>query len=299
LGDLERTRLAELEQVVDRGLQTFLEVGQALREIRDSRLYREDYSTFEAYLDERWGMSRSRGYRLIDAAAVAELVSPMGDIPNERQARELVPLLDQPDDLVAVVRELRAEYGDRITAEKTRIAVGEHLRREQQLGTVFSSDTFEWYTPPIYVNAARDVLGAIDLDPASSAEANGTVNAAAYYDVHADGLSQPWHGRVWMNPPYGGQAGLFVDKLLADYAAGRVVAAVLLLNGYRCDAVWFQPLWEHVLCFTDHRIRFTSPFRDSSPNGTSGSVFVYVGPDRARFVRTFSKFGHVVAKVAA
>ena len=83
----ERGRLDELEAVIERGMQTFVEVGEALMEIRDGRLYKQDYGTFEAYCKERWGFSRGHGYRLI---AAAEL-SPVGDIPpaNERQAREL------------------------------------------------------------------------------------------------------------------------------------------------------------------------------------------------------------------
>jgi hypothetical protein len=95
----ERERLSVLEGVVKSGLQTFVEVGLALAEIRDRRLYRQTHATFETYLDERWSMSRSRGYRLIDGARVAQLVSPIGDIANEAQARELVPLLDQPEEL--------------------------------------------------------------------------------------------------------------------------------------------------------------------------------------------------------
>jgi N6-adenosine-specific RNA methylase IME4 len=130
---VEIDRLAELEAVVERGLQTFVEVGLALAEIRDSRLYRESHGTFEAYLDERWGMSRGHGYRLIDGAQVAELVSPIGDIANEAQARELVPLLADEAELVETFRELRAEHGDRLTAEKVRAAVDDRLRRDQAL----------------------------------------------------------------------------------------------------------------------------------------------------------------------
>jgi hypothetical protein len=136
---LERSRLAELEQVVDRGLDTFVEVGLALREIRDSRLYRETYSTFEAYLDDRWQMSRPRGYQLIGAAGVAELVSTTVDTPlaNEAQARELVPLLHDEDEqaVLDVYRQLLDEYGaGEVTAGRIRRLVRgrlERTRREQ------------------------------------------------------------------------------------------------------------------------------------------------------------------------
>jgi hypothetical protein len=60
---------------------------------------------------------------------------------------------------------------------------------------------FEWYTPPKYIALARAVLGDIDLDPATSEQAQKTVQAARYYTLESDGLKQEWHGRVWLKPP--------------------------------------------------------------------------------------------------
>jgi hypothetical protein len=61
----EAKRLAELESKIE---WSSADRGRALREIRDSYLYRQTHSTFELYLKGRWGMSRSRGYQLIDFA---------------------------------------------------------------------------------------------------------------------------------------------------------------------------------------------------------------------------------------
>ncbi|MHB1774988.1 MAG: hypothetical protein ACYCU7_03210 [Acidimicrobiales bacterium] len=105
--------------MVDQGLSTFVEVGRALLEIRDRRLYREDgYPTFEMYCRERWGWSRQHAYRLIDGGWVAELVSPAGDIPPaERVARELSPLARADQEAaVALWAELRANHGNHVTA---------------------------------------------------------------------------------------------------------------------------------------------------------------------------------------
>ena len=66
----ERAALTDCEATIERGLQTFVEVGTALLTIRDRRLYRAQYKTFEDYCQERWGMSRPRAYQMIDAAAV-------------------------------------------------------------------------------------------------------------------------------------------------------------------------------------------------------------------------------------
>ena len=54
---LARKRLDELEGVIDRGLQTFVNVGNALREIKDDDLYTTEYDTFDAYCKARWGWS--------------------------------------------------------------------------------------------------------------------------------------------------------------------------------------------------------------------------------------------------
>lgn len=89
----EMDRLAMCEEVIERGLATFVDVGMALLEVRDSRLYRLAYPTFEAYCEARWNMSRSRAHRLIEAAGVASNLLPTGNIPaNERTARELARL---------------------------------------------------------------------------------------------------------------------------------------------------------------------------------------------------------------
>jgi N6-adenosine-specific RNA methylase IME4 len=123
----------QLEEVIARGLRTFVEVGWALMRIRDERLYRDHgYSDFDTYCRQRWGWQRAHAYRQIEAAKVAATLSPIGDSPqNEGQARELVPLLDQPDELTATWQQLREEHGDRLTAEKVREAVQVVVRRDR------------------------------------------------------------------------------------------------------------------------------------------------------------------------
>jgi len=52
----------------------------------------------------------------------------------------------------------------------------------------------EWYTPVQFIDAARLVMGSIDLDPASSERANETVQATTFYTKEDDGLSKTWCG---------------------------------------------------------------------------------------------------------
>lgn len=128
----ERTRLAELEAVIERGQETFIEVGSALTEIRDTRLYLETHATFEAYCQERWGWSRRHANRTIQAAEVAEILGPMGPA-NERQARELVPLLHDEQAMLEVIRDLRDEFGeDQVTAQRIRTTVRNRIRTAER-----------------------------------------------------------------------------------------------------------------------------------------------------------------------
>lgn len=158
----------------------------------------------------------------------------------------------------------------------------------------------EWYTPAEYIEAARLVMGGIDLDPASCEVAQATVQAEWFFSKEQDGLAQPWQGRVWLNPPFEtGAIDRFIAKLIADYLAGAVQQAVILTDA-ATDTRWFHDLADMALCFcfTKGRIRFTSPLTDShAPQ--RGQVFTYLGRDKKgldRFKQRFADIGLVVVQ---
>jgi len=97
----ERSRLYQLEETIRQGLNTFVDVGNALLEIRDKRLYRQEYSTFEEYFQTVWGMSKMHAYRLMDSAGVIDNLksNQLVTFPtNESQARPLASL--EPEEQV-------------------------------------------------------------------------------------------------------------------------------------------------------------------------------------------------------
>lgn len=153
----------------------------------------------------------------------------------------------------------------------------------------------EWFTPRKYIEAVREVLGEIDLDPASCGEANQTVRANKFYSQENDGLLYPWMGKVFLNPPYGTDGPPFVKKLNKEYENGNVTEAILLVNSRATDAEWFQPLYDGLICFTDHRIDFDS-LEEKSTSSTHGSCFVYFGPNKKKFAEIFSQFGKVLKR---
>jgi hypothetical protein len=81
--------------VIKKYRQDFYPTGKALKEIHDGRYYqRLSFKSFESYVGLRWDMSRSQAYRLIEAVAVIDNLSPIGDVlpKNEAQARPLTKL---------------------------------------------------------------------------------------------------------------------------------------------------------------------------------------------------------------
>jgi hypothetical protein len=86
LTSAEKSRLTELEGVVERTLDGFLECGRALAEIRNKRLYRQDFATWEDYCTRKWGLGYSRANELIRSTEIAEgllasCAGPGGDAP--------------------------------------------------------------------------------------------------------------------------------------------------------------------------------------------------------------------------
>jgi len=158
-----------------------------------------------------------------------------------------------------------------------------------------SSESFEWYTEPVYVEPIHAVLGGVDLDPSSSEAANKIIQARSYYSIEDDGLTKPWPGTVYHNPPYCGQTGKWVAKLLEEYWSGRCTEAILLVNNLATSTIWFQPLWNHTLCFVFKKIKFIpGAGNPATDRPTCGNIFAYLGPNADLFEDVFENYGQVV-----
>jgi hypothetical protein len=168
-----------------------------------------------------------------------------------------------------------------------------HQRHRAHINQILrTSASNEWFTPQYVIDAAHLVLGAIDVDPASCEQANRTVQAATYYTTTTDGLKQDWPGRVWLNPPYGGLAGPFIERLIDQFRRDVTTEAIALVNAASTDTNWFQPLFDYPLCF-GRRIHFDSPDGPTT-SATHGSVLVYLGDKVDLFVDSFRAIGRVV-----
>jgi phage N-6-adenine-methyltransferase len=155
----------------------------------------------------------------------------------------------------------------------------------------------EWYTPPNFIEAARDVMGSIDLDPASCETAQANVKAKRFYTADDDGITKKWAGNVWLNPPYSKELiGQFAGKVVAEAASVR--QAVVLVNN-ATDTAWFHEIASvaSAICFLRGRVKFLDKTGKPANTPVQGQAVLYLGPNVEAFRSRFSSFGFVVVPV--
>ena len=182
---------------------------------------------------------------------------------------------------------------------------------KSQLINQTSGDT-EYYTPSFIVEAARKVMcsvecrnqitlvepGKIELDPASSIQANKIVKAKRIFTIEDDGLAQEWKAKtIWLNHPFSRKGNkLWIDKLVASYELYKFQACCIT---YACTSEsWFQPLLQFPQCFLHPRTNYLLPDGSVKRGVTKGSVVTYLGWSddylaEDYFAEVFSEFGVV------
>jgi phage N-6-adenine-methyltransferase len=257
--------LAECEVTIERGLETFVEVGQALAAIRDGRLYRESgYTRFEDYCRQRWGWSKTHANRQIEAACVAASLTPMGVTPaSERQTRELAPLRDEPEKL----REAWSEALERSGGDPTAKVVREVVR-ERSMDVHYSSKRDDWETP-------QDLFAELDVEFGFELDVCALPSSAKcehYFTPEDDGLVQEWSGVCWMNPPYGDTIAAWMDKAKSAADAG---ATVVCLVPARVDTRWW---WDYCIGGEVRFLKGRLKFGGSESGAPFPSAVVVLGP---------------------
>lgn len=271
--------LAELENIIQVGQMYYVQVGEALREIQEGKLYREaGYKTFEEYCEHQWGFSRQAAYNYIGSAEVAENVyTYTQNQPSVSQAQLMRSLTPKEQQQVA----------SSVDFENTSIRdLKEHIANITGCphSVHFSSESEEWYTPNHILRRVVDVLGAIDLDPCSNF--SKSVPATRHFTKADDGLSKTWEGRVYMNPPYGDAISSWVQKLITEYGSGNVTEALALIPA-RVDTAWFKKFSECAVLFVWGRLKFS----ESENSAPFPSAIVYLGNARHKFKEVFADLG--------
>jgi phage N-6-adenine-methyltransferase len=189
----------------------------------------------------------------------------------------------------------RAENGESLSVADVRRIIDD--AGTKPCGTQGTGEN-EWYTPKQYIEAARAVLGTIDLDPASSEIAQRTVKASKFFTIETYGLAQEWKGTVWLNPPYAQPLiANFADKMIAEIGAGHVKTAIMLTHNYT-DTAWFQKLAQAAssICFPRGRVLFEAP-DGTFAAPTQGQTFFLFGNNPGAFFEVFRPLGFIARAV--
>jgi ParB family chromosome partitioning protein len=146
-----------------------------------------------------------------------------------------------------------------------------------------------------FVEAAREVMGGIDCDPASSEIANRTVKAKKFFDKDENGLEQKWKGRVFLNPPYAQPlVSQFAEAVAAKFESEEIEQAVVLVNN-ATETGWFARIAgvASAICFPSSRIKFVDPSGAKSGAPLQGQAIIYLGPSYKEFCKRFATIGIV------
>jgi len=160
----------------------------------------------------------------------------------------------------------------------------------------YNSGEDEWYTPPEIIEAARKTMGSIDLDPASSEEANKIVRADTYYTFKDNGLKKNWFENVWMNPPYSQPLiEQFSEKMVLHYSCDEVKQACVLVNN-ATETYWFQIMLQvcTAVCFPKNRVKFVDKNGIAMGAPLQGQAILYFGKNKDNFYHNFKEFGVIL-----
>jgi len=144
----------------------------------------------------------------------------------------------------------------------------------------------DWLTPPDIIES----LGQFDLDPCCPPQMPWRT-ADVMLTPHEDGLSRPWSGRVWLNPPYGRDVGPWLARL-AEHGHGVALIFARTETTHFVEHVWRAA---DALMFLFGRLYFHYPDGTRAKmNGGAPSVLVAYGEPNAQLLARCSRQGHVV-----
>lgn len=260
---LEQKR-EEAQEIAELVTLSEMQIGRMLKEIPKASGRPEIIVTKDKNKMPKAEVIRELGFTPKQTAQFQQMAE------HEQQVREAIAEARERDDIVS------------------RTAVMKKIDETKKPHVANNSGYNEWYTPAEYIEAAREVMGSIDLDPASNELANKTVKAQTFYTAEINGLNKEWFGNVWLNPPYSASlVQAFAEKVISS----NFQQAVILVNN-ATDTAWFRKLIEkaNAILFTTGRIRF---YKMDGEKGAplQGQAFIYYGDRVEKFLEVFSKFG--------
>jgi hypothetical protein len=152
----------------------------------------------------------------------------------------------------------------------------------------------DYYTPVELLETVREIMGTIDLDPASHVSANARLKITHIYTEGDNGLARDWFGSVWLNPPFS-EWPKWSEKARLELKSGRITQLVCLATTLTVSALYIQPLVRQAdaLCLLQGRLSFwgKNVEEGNGAGASSGHVLMYFGKNRLRFVSGLSPIG--------
>lgn len=320
----ERRLLAYKQLGHDRILATILPIANILQGEKDENDERKDFTVSEQVaigeaLEQEMGERRTNTKNLDqenfpglgDTRDLAAKQAGFNNGKTYEQAKkvvthaepEVVEAMDNGQIAISTAAEATALEPDdqREVAAMPKSKQRQAIAEKKQMSPAFTeTGNDECYTPSSIIEAAREVMGAIDLDPASCAAAQQTVKAGVYFSSDDDGLSKIWGGRVWLNPPYSrGVLAKFADKLNDSINSGNITSAIVLVNS-GTETGWFHRIASacNMICLPSSRINFTGPNGKIGDGNSRPQTVLYFGDDDLKFTKVFSQIGLVYSRVA-
>lgn len=173
----------------------------------------------------------------------------------------------------------------------TLIGLGDTWGHVLDVEPTITNDDF--YTDKSIIDAARHVMGGIDLDPATHPVANRKfIRAPRIYTLTTNGLDREWGGRVWVNPPFGDWV-RWGPKIAEEWRRGEVLTMCALMSTRTFTVKAIAPIYKtaSAMCIMHGRIPFWGGKATESPN--DGHAVFFFGENVDGFIETFSSLGHV------
>lgn len=290
---VHQQKLQEAQEIAELVTISEMRIGAMLKEIPKASggEHGNQYTVAKNVPEDNFGKTDGTCVREEKTKKPVEQPKPKSDAIKElgftpKQVSQFQRMAEHED----VVHEAiaKAKENDEIV---TRSAVMQKIdEAEHKPHVSFNSGNNEWYTPAEYIEAAREAMGSIDLDPASSDIAQKVVKAKTYYTIETNGLDKPWRGNIWLNPPYSSDSIVqFIDKLVEERE--HYQQAIALVNN-ATETEWFNKLISiaSAVCFLKSRVKFYMPDgKTGAP--LQGQALVYIGNRPTRFSDSCANLG--------
>lgn len=148
-----------------------------------------------------------------------------------------------------------------------------------------AAKSVEWLTPP----EIMEKLGAFDLDPCAPVKRPWDT-ARRHYTIEDDGLSKEWFGRVWMNPPFGREAAIWLRRM-ADHGDG-----IALIPARTETAMFYESVWNraHAILFMKGRPHFHRVDGTRAAANSGAPICLVAYGQRNHALLLYSRLGAVV-----